>query len=407
MGKRLWRETRIALFQQSIDMRNTSNLKRDTEPRVSFGKDWLYTSVAELHQDNITRFNMLFSNETAERSTDVLAKGEIPKLKALNLHNGTVYMWNRPCYGISPSGKPHLRIENRYIAAGPTVIDEMANTAFWLGLMMGMPEEFEHIQTKMSFESVRFNFYKGAQLGLDAKFKWKDKMVSAKDLLLTKLIPWAYEGLQKMNINQDDIDRLLSVIVVRVREKNNGARWMQRNFTALLKDSTRAEASVGITREMHKQEVIGDPVHMWPNLIPDLNDGHKHFYLVSQVMQTDLPTVQEDDLLELAINIMVWRNVRYVMVENHQHDLVGLVASRQLVRLLKDGWKEDITVGEIMVKELVTVPPEMHTGDAIKLMSEKNVGCLPVVADNRLVGLLTERAIVQATNMTNKFKREW
>jgi len=117
--------------------------------------------------------------------------------------------------------------------------------------------------------------------------------------------------------------------------------------------------------------------------------------------------VQEDDLLELAINIMVWRNVRYVMVENHQHDLVGLVASRQLVRLLKDGWKEDITVGEIMVKDLITVSPEMHTGDAIKLMSEKNVGCVPVVTDNRLVGLLTERAIVQAANMTNKFKREW
>ena len=139
MGRRLWRETRVALFQQSIDMRNTNRLKRETEPRVSFGNKWLYHSVAELYQDNISRFNTLFANETKENSGELLEQGEVPKLKALCLHNGTVYMWNRACYGISETGKPHLRIENRYIAAGPTVVDEIANAAFWLGLMMGMP----------------------------------------------------------------------------------------------------------------------------------------------------------------------------------------------------------------------------------------------------------------------------
>lgn len=407
MGKRLWRETRIALFQQSIDMRNPNFLKRDIEARVSFGNDWLYKSVAELHQNNVTRFNTLFSGELKEKSTDVLAQGKIPELKALNLHNGTVYSWNRPCYGISASGKPHLRIENRYMSAGPTLIDEMANAALWLGLMMGMPDEFKNINEQMSFETVRFNFYKGAQLGLDAKFKWMGQTKSAKDLLLTKFIPWAYEGLQKMNIDQEDIDRLLSIVVVRVREKNNGARWTHRNFTALLAKSTRAEASVGITRALNKLEGTGDPVHLWPNLIPDLDDGHKHFYLVQQVMSSDIPSVQEDDLLELVINIMVWRNVRYVMVENHQHELVGLVASRQLVKLLREGWDEDKTVHEIMETKLITVTPETHTGEAIKLMSEHNIGCLPVVSDSRLVGLLTERNIVQATSATNKFKREW
>jgi len=407
MGKRLWRETRIALFQQSIDMRNTNFLKRDMESRVSFGNDWLRHSVAELHQNNVTRFNTLISNEIKEKSTDLLERGEIPKLKALSLHNGTVYTWNRPCYGISASGKPHLRIENRYMSAGPSSIDEMANAALWLGLMMGMPDDFEEINEKMSFESVRFNFYKAAQLGLDAKFKWMGGMKSAKDLLLTKCIPWAYEGLQKMNIDQEDIDRLLSIIVVRVREKNNGARWVQRNFTALLEKSTRAEASVGITRALCKLEGTGDPVHIWPNLIPDLDDGHKHFYLVQQLMSTDIPTVQEDDLLELVVNIMVWRKVRYVMVENHQHELVGLVASRQLIHLLKAGWDEDKTVHEIMETKLITVTPETHTGEAIKLMNEHNIGCLPVLSDSRLVGLVTERNIVQATQATNKFKREW
>ena len=407
MGRRLWRETRIALFQQSIDMRNTQYLKRDVEPRVSFGKNWLHNSVAELYQDSITRFNTLFANETKENSLERLEKGEVPGLKALNLHNGTVYMWNRPCYGVSPNGKPHLRIENRYIASGPTAIDEVANAAFWLGAMMGMPNELKNINHLMNFEDVRFNFYNAAQLGLDANFKWFGKTKSAKDLLLTKIIPWAYEGLQQMNIDQHDIDRLLSIVVARVREKKNGARWTHRNFTQLLKNSTPAEASVGITRAMYNFSSNGDPVHIWPNLEVDMSDDHKHFYLVRQIMNTDLATAQEDDLLDLVINMMVWRNVRYVMVENSHHELVGLVASRQLVKLLKEGWKDGLTVGAIMERKLVTVAPETPTGDAIELMATENIGCLPVVSDNRLIGLVTERIIVNATAMTKKFKREW
>jgi len=409
MGKRLWRETRIAIFQQSIDMRNTNQLKRDVEPRVSFGNSWLQNSVAELYIDSITRYKTLFASAIEEDSMSALEKGKTPKLDALCMHNGTVYMWNRPCYGVSPNGKPHLRIENRYIASGPTVIDELANTAFWLGLMMGMPDEFKDINKKMEFESVRFNFYKAARLGLDANFIWMGKTVSAKDILLTKFIPWAYEGLQKMNIKQADIDRYLSIIVVRVREKLNGARWTQRNFTTLLnhKNSTRAEASVGITRALHKYENSGEPVHAWPDLELDHSDGHKHFYLVEQIMSSDIPTVQASDLLDLAINIMVWRNVRYVMVDNNKHELVGIIASRQLIKLLKEGWNDDLVVKDVMVKKLITVSPETTTGEAIRIMGEKNIGCLPVVSENRLMGLITEREIVQVTHMTNKFKREW
>ena len=408
MGRRLWRETRIALFQQSIDMRNTQYLKRDVEPRVSFGKNWLFNSVAELYQDSITRFNTLFANEIEEDSHDLIEKGEVPNLKALCLHNGTVYMWNRPCYGVSNTGKPHLRIENRYIASGPTEIDEIANTAFWLGAMMGMPSELKNINQLMNFEDVRFNFYNAAQLGLDANFKWFGKTKSAKDLLLTKIIPWAYDGLQMMNIDQHDIDRLLSIIVARVREKKNGARWTHRNFTQLLKNSTPAEASVGITRAMYEFSSNGDPVHTWPNMEIDLGDEHKHFYLVRQIMNTDLTTAQEDDLLELVINMMVWHNVCYVMVENHDHELVGLVASRQLVKLLKNGWKDGLTVGSIMERNLITIRPETPTAEAIELMATEKIGCLPVVSsDNRLLGLLTERLVVNATAMTKKFKREW
>jgi CBS domain-containing protein len=407
LGRRLWKETRIALFQQSIDTRNTRNLKRDQEPRVSFGNRWLSNSVAELYQDNITRFNTMFANEVNENSLEELKGGNVPKLKALCLHNGTVYMWNRPCYGVSDTGKPHLRIENRYLPSGPTIIDEVANAAFWLGLMAGMPDRFADIQNKMDFESVRYNFYNAAQLGLDANFRWMGRIKSAKDLLLTKFIPWAYEGLQQMEIDQDDIERLLSIVVMRVRKRQNGARWTQKNFTAYLANSTRAEASVGITRKLFEMQQTEEPVHTWPDVEADLTDEHKHFHLVKQIMDTDIPTVQEDDIMEFVVNIMVWRNVRYLAVENHEHELVGLVGSRMLVKQLKEGWDDDMVVADIMVKDLITVLPETPTSEAIELMGERNIGCLPVVRGNRLIGLVTERNIVNVTNLTKKFEHEW
>ena len=407
MGRRLWKETRIALFQQSIDTRNRQHVRRDVEPRVSFGKNWLTHSVAELYQDSVTRFNMMFSNEITENSLETLEQGKVPSLKALCLHNGTVYMWNRPCYGVSTTGKPHLRIENRYIPSGPTVIDEIANAAFWLGLMAGMPQRLADINKQMDFESVRYNFYAAAQMGLDANFKWMGRVRSAKDILLTKFIPWAYEGLQSMEVDQDDIDRLLGVIVERVRKRNNGATWAIRNFTTLLQQSTRAEASVSITRALYNLQNQALPVHTWPDLEPKHDDGHKHFYMVNQIMTSDLPTVQEDDLLELVLNVMVWRNVRYVAVENEKHELVGLVASRLLVRLLKEGWKENMTVRDIMITDVITVSPETSTGEAIALMTQRNIGCLPVVSEGRLLGMVTERDIVKVADLTQKFKREW
>jgi CBS domain-containing protein len=194
---------------------------------------------------------------------------------------------------------------------------------------------------------------------------------------------------------------------MRVRRRQNGARWTQKNFTAYLENSTRAEASVGITRKLFEMQQTEEPVHTWPNVEADLTDEHKHFYLVKQIMDTDIPTVQEDDILEFVVNIMVWRNVRYVAVENHEHELVGLIASRMLIKQLKEGWNDDIIVRDIMVKDLITVLPETPTSEAIELMSDRKIGCLPVVRGTKLIGLVTERNIVNVTNLTKKFKHEW
>ncbi|MCB0496532.1 MAG: CBS domain-containing protein [Cyclobacteriaceae bacterium] len=403
MGRRLWKETRIALFQQSIDMRNTTHLKRDLEPRVTFGKHWLQKSVVELYRDTITRFNPLIAPKVTEDSLEILNQNKIPKLSALCLHSGTVYMWNRVCYGISSTGKPHLRIENRYIPSGPTTMDEIANAAFWLGLMEGMPEEYSDIKSKMEFEDSRYNFYNAARTGLESNFRWMGKSIPAKAFVLNNCLKWARNGLKKRKVNESDIELYLGIIENRVKKRNNGASWILSNFNVMLENSTPYEANINIIRSMHKQESTGKPIHEWPMLDRTPVNRHKHFHTVEQIMNTDIPTVKEDDILQLVINFMVWRNVRYIAVENTKHELVGLVASRILIKLLSEGWKEDLVVKDIMVKEILTVNPSTTTADAIKIMSTKNIGCLPVTSNKKLVGMLTEREIVQATNTTEKF----
>jgi CBS domain-containing protein len=405
MGKRLWAETRIALFQQSIDTRNSEYIKRDIEPRVTFGTHWLRNSVVELYQESISRHPPLFAPDEPEDSLELLEQNKTPRLKSLCIHNGTVYMWNRVCYGVSENEQPHFRIENRYIPSGPTTIDEIANAAFWLGLMAGMPKKHEKIYEQMDFEDVRFNFYNAARVGLEANFKWMGKSYHARDLLLEKFIPWAHDGLSKMNVDQIDINHYLSIVQHRIDSKMNGSTWMVNNYNKLLHQSTPKEASVSLTRHMVEMEGSGEPVHLWPAIEHSLKDGHKHFHLVEQIMTTDIPTVHADDLLDLVINFMIWRNVRYVAVENSKHELVGMVASRILIRLLKDGWQEGLTVKDIMVKELITIKPQASTQEAISLMSEKNIGCLPVVAKKRLLGMLTEREIVNIVHLTQKFRK--
>src|SRR5206468_9157413 len=94
-----------------------------------------------------------------------------PELKALRLHNGTIYRWNRACYGIT-EGKPHLRIENRILPAGPTPADEIANAAFWFGLISALLEEYPDISTMMEFEDAESNFLHAARLGLTTQLTW-------------------------------------------------------------------------------------------------------------------------------------------------------------------------------------------------------------------------------------------
>jgi CBS domain-containing protein len=395
-GRRLWRETRIALFQQAVDTRSTSHHLRERQPRVSFGRGWVRESVVELFQEDIARFKILIGGDLDEDPFEVLRQGKVPRLKALRLHNGTVYRWNRPCYGIT-DGKPHLRIENRYIPSGPTVRDEVANGALWYGLVCALSRQVEDITRLIEFEQAHSNFTAAARNGLASELVWLEgKEVPARDLLLDELIPLARTGLLGGGVAREDADLYLGVIEDRVQTKQTGSQWFHLSLAGMKGKGTEAERMSALTGSLVAQQKEGKPVSTWKLARLEEAGGWKvHYMKVEQFMSTDLFTVQEDEPIDLVASLMDWEKIRHVPVEDHEHRLVGLVSYRSLIHLLAQGefWKRGapIPVSDVMKRDLITVAPETSTQEAIALMKERRIGSLPVVKDGRLIGMVTER----------------
>lgn len=402
LGRRLWRESRIALFQQSVDIRHESQILRQHPPRVSFGTEWVKDSVLDIYRNDIARFRSILISNRKEDAMEVLANGGVPKLYGLNVHNGTVYKWNRPCYGIS-NGKPHLRIEARVLPSGPTIVDEVANAAFWLGMMHGMPEEYANISEKMEFDCAKGNFLRAAKHGLAAELFWTSSTarIRANELINKELLPIAKEGLKKANINQDDIDHYLGIIEERVHTGRTGSQWLLSSYDKLKKKAGKTEALMATTAGMSKRQQLGLPVHTWTLAdLPDAGSWRNRFKTVEQIMTNDLFTVVEDDLIEYVANIMNWRNIRHVLVENDEGKFTGLVSSQNLVKFFSNVARngKQYSVKDIMVTETITVTPKTLTTEAIALLKTKNIGCLPVVEGDRLVGVVTERDFVRLLN---------
>jgi CBS domain-containing protein/gamma-glutamylcysteine synthetase len=395
-GRRLWHESRIAMFQQAIDTRTTHDHMRERYPRVSFGNGWLEDSVLNIHREDIARFRVLISSDVEEDAFEKISKKVAPKLRALQVHNSTVYRWNRPCYGISPNGKPHLRIENRVIPAGPTVLDEVANAAFWWGAMIGMADKVDDIKEHLSWSDVRDNFGKAARFGIDSNFTWfKDKKIGVCELVRKELIPIARAGLKKMKIDQKDIDKYLGVIEGRAKAHMNGARWQLRAFTKLKEETSRDEALSVLTASIIENQNKGLPGHKWkmPELT-DLKEYRPSKIKVEEFMQTDLFTVQKDDIVELVAEMMDWREISFTPVENTKGDLIGLVSSKMILRHLVKGnrlhEKGTGTVKDIMMKNPPTISSDATILEAMKRMREAKIGCLPVIKGKELIGLITQ-----------------
>ena len=394
-GKRLWAETRIALFQQSLDTRATSPHMRELAPRVRFGDRWIKDSVVEIFQDDIARFRVLMATQVEQNPFEELEAGRIPRLNALQLHNGTVYRWNRPCYGIS-DGKPCLRIESRAIPAGPSTTDEIANATFWIGMVLGAAATWGDVTAEMDFDDAKANFLAAARQGLNAVFHWRDgESISACDLILKDLLSLARQGLEGADVDASDIDRYLGVVEARVTSGATGAQWQLRSLSSMKGHGTRAERLAALTAATLKRQEDGTPGHLWALAELEEAGGWKRNYVrVEQYMITDLYTVNEDELIELVAFVMDKYKVRHVLVEDTSHRLTGIVSYRALLRLLAAGGATEpglhIPVKDIMTRDLITVTPETTTLEAIRLMRSRQVPILPVIKNEKLVGVVAE-----------------
>lgn len=407
LGRRLWRESRIALFQQSIDVRHATQHLRQHPARVSFGTAWVGDSPLDTFKDIVSRYRLLLISERQEDALEVLKKGQIPKLYGLNVHSGTVYKWNRACYGIT-DGKPHLRIENRVLPSGPTIIDEVANAAFWLGLMKGMPESYRKLSGQMNFSAAKDNFLRAARQGLGATFHWIDhpKPIPADQLILRELLPIARAGLQKANIATSDIDTYLGIIEERVKSGRTGSQWLLSSYESLLKNSSRGEALGAVTAGLSRRQRIGKPVHTWSLAQrPEAGKWWRRYQLVEQVMNTDLVTVQLEDTVDYVAHLMKWRNIRHVPVENEAGQLCGLVSAKNMLSFFtKSEMPAAMTsISAIMTTELQTVTPETSLSDALTKMRLNDISCVPVLRGDQLIGLITER---DATRLLEEIYQE-
>jgi gamma-glutamyl:cysteine ligase YbdK (ATP-grasp superfamily) len=265
-GKELWRETRIALFEQATDTRPQELKAQGVRPRVWFGERWI-TSVFDHFEENVSYFPALLPVCDDEDPAAVLARGDVPRLGELRMHNGTIYRWNRPVYDVH-RGRPHLRVENRVLPAGPSIVDVFANAAFYYGLLRVLAAQDRPVWSQLSFAAAEDNFRQAARYGINAQVYWpRVGTVPVTELVLRRLLPLAREGLDGWGVDGAVSDRLLGVIERRCLTHRNGAEWQVETFHRIderkqpldRRDSLR-EMLRRYVENMHSNE----PVDSWP-----------------------------------------------------------------------------------------------------------------------------------------------
>ena len=261
LGKELWRETRIPLFEQATDTRSEELKAQGVRPRVWFGERWI-TSVFDLFEENVRYFPALLPVTDEEDPLEVLESGRTPLLHELRLHNGTIYRWNRPVYDVA-DGVPHLRVENRLLAAGPTIADTIANAALWFGLVRYLAESERPLWSQMSFSAAEENFHVAAQTGIDAQVYWPGVgQVRATELVLRRLLPMARAGLDSWGVPSEESERYLGIIEQRCLREASGATW----FVERVRErggEDRYDALRATLLDYRDRMHSNEPVHLW------------------------------------------------------------------------------------------------------------------------------------------------
>lgn len=263
-GRRLWDETRIALFEQSTDTRPDELKAQGVRPRAWFGERWI-ASIFDLFEENVRYFPPLLPICEDEDPVEVLHAGGVPRLGELRLHNGTIYRWNRPIYDVM-NGRPHLRVENRVLPSGPTIVDMLANAAFYFGLTRTLAEEDRPIWSQLTFAAAEENLRAAARRGIAATIQWPRRgEVQVTDLVLERLLPKAYEGLDRYGVDGALRDRLLGIVEQRCLAGRNGATWQVGTVEAEERRGLERPAALrAMLQRYAANQRANQPAHTWP-----------------------------------------------------------------------------------------------------------------------------------------------
>jgi CBS domain-containing protein len=286
------------------------------------------------------------------------------------------------------------------LPAGPTIIDEVANAALFYGLMQRFAREAAEVPQRITFEDAKVNFFAAAQHGLDARFTWLDgRRLGARELLRQELIPASREGLEALQVPTEDIERYLGIIDARVSSGRTGARWLLDSL-ANVREADRGVFCRDAVRLMRERQGGAVPVHCWELIVSNGKaDNMETTKKLGDVMTTNLFTVRPEDLVDLATSMMEWKHVRHVPVESAKGELVGLLSMRELLRLHSGEAAtrgQPIPVSAIMRRDPLTMSPDALLGEAFERMLEGDSGCLWVVARGQLLGIVTERDLLEA-----------
>jgi gamma-glutamyl:cysteine ligase YbdK (ATP-grasp superfamily) len=267
LGRRLWDETRVALFRQAVDDRGEAQSESPQHGRVTFGHGWARQGPLELFAESVALHPPLLPVLGSESPLARVAEGALPRLDELRLHQGTVWSWNRAIY--DPSAGGHVRIELRALPAGPTVVDMLANGALLLGLTLGLSEQMESLLPGLPFTCARGNFLRAAKEGLDAKLLWPERHAPSPRLvpaveLVERLLPVAHQGLVGAGVDSEEATSLLSLIQARLRARVTGARWQRKMLARLEEHMPRPDALGALLERYMAHAASGRPVHEWP-----------------------------------------------------------------------------------------------------------------------------------------------
>lgn len=266
LGNKLWQETRVALFKQSIDYRLDDALNRHHPARVLFGLGWVRKDMYELLAESVYLFEPLLPILSDSNSDHNRGAGHAPKLAELRLHQGSVWSWNRPIY--DPHDGGHLRIETRAFPAGPTPANMAAIAALMSGFMKGLLPHIDELIAGLPFRYAEQNFYRAAKYGLGATLFWpnlKSGILEEQPVtsILRTLLPTAKHGLERLEVDNLEIQKQLGLIQDSLDAGMNGARWQRLTFDKLSKQTDHESALRQLVEQYYHQYQDGKPVHEW------------------------------------------------------------------------------------------------------------------------------------------------